>query len=482
MRELCRFSFGLLWLAVAPTPTPSSPLSGTSPPPPSQEARQALNYVAEQYAVPLEDLLLVNEDELSYPLTGRSFRALVIVDRRPPQVTGERFAYNLLIDLATGEIVEDINAVQAAEDAAYRDKYGKLHPTLYDRLQEVTDDTMLPVAIWVAGSAEQRTEAEYYAELAARFPAAAEALARGTKPMDVEDPELSQAIQEAYNQLRAEDTQARIQPLAAWLEAQGFSVESYGAMPSLTATLPKSTILEIEARDDVAMIYLIEEQGSVTMTTAAAPDRVSAVWQRGLEILLFAVGGAIGGLIATLALRRTNPAIPLKQALVIVIGSASGVAVLGLGLVIVGYGTATSQELPFETIEQSPGPLLWESQQPGLLIIATGEEAEDAAQFVNDEAALALSRLDFTRHFAILAFRGRQPTGHDGFRVERVVRQGNEVVLDAQPGLRSGHTLITSPYHLIKVRKEGQWGRTFTFKLYFGEDGQAVAAAAHFIP
>lgn len=240
------------------TPMPISPMPNPSPS--SEWAQQALRYVAERYNVPLESLLVVNEHERRYPLTGRTFRAFVVLDTGTP----ESPAYSLLIDLATGRVEEDIAAVQAAEDAAYLARYGKLQVALHDRLQEVTDDTVLPVAIRVAGHEKQRTTMELWAELAAQFPEAAEALARGTKPMDVEDREVAERIWEAYRRMWAEDVAKRTQPLVAWLRGQGFSVESTG-MPSLTATLPKRAILEIATRDDVAMIYLIEEPGAEEM-------------------------------------------------------------------------------------------------------------------------------------------------------------------------------------------------------------------------
>lgn len=67
-------------LTVVPTLLPPTP---TPTPPPSDWARKALQYISEHYDVPLESLLVVNEHERSYPLTGRTFLAFTLLDARP---------------------------------------------------------------------------------------------------------------------------------------------------------------------------------------------------------------------------------------------------------------------------------------------------------------------------------------------------------------------------------------------------------------
>jgi hypothetical protein len=244
---------------VSPLPTPNVTPTTT---PPSEWAQQALKFVAARHNIPLDKLLIVNEHERSFPLTGRKFRAFTVLDTR----TSQSPSYSFLIDIATGKIEEDVAAVRAAEDAASSNKYGKLQPALYDRLQQVTDDTVLPIAIWLAPRSNQRTIPQVYAELAARFPEAAQALAKGGKPFDVNDPALAERIQQAYDQLLAEDMSARTQPVIDWLKGKGFTVTNYAGMPSVAARLPKWAILALATRDDVSMIYLTEEQGSSALT------------------------------------------------------------------------------------------------------------------------------------------------------------------------------------------------------------------------
>jgi len=92
------------------TPIPPSP---TPPSGPSNEALQALAYVAERYGLPPENLSVANEHRRDYPLLERSFRAVSIYDR------GGSGFYRLLVDLASGEIEEDVTKIERAAALAY---------------------------------------------------------------------------------------------------------------------------------------------------------------------------------------------------------------------------------------------------------------------------------------------------------------------------------------------------------------------------
>jgi hypothetical protein len=158
------------------------------------------------------------------------------------------------------------------------------------------------------------------------------------------------------------------------------------------------------------------------------------------------------------------------------------VAALLLGLV-----ACKPQEIPlsFETLEQesSPGSIRqWEGKEPNLLIVASAQEIEEARPFVTAEVLAALQQMDYTTHFAILAFRGWRASAPVLFKIERVLRQGNEIVLSAQAGTEGPNSAESSPYHLIEVKKEGNWNADFTFSLYFNQESRAVTSATHHIP
>ncbi len=142
-------------------------------------------------------------------------------------------------------------------------------------------------------------------------------------------------------------------------------------------------------------------------------------------------------------------------------------------------------ELSFETIEQENNPSSikrWEDKKPKLLIVTSTQDIEEAKPFVTAGALAALQQMDFTTHFAILAFRGFQGSSHAGFKIDRILRRGNEIALYAQPGSEGPETVERSPYHLVKVDKEGNWNVESTFNLYFNQEGSAVTSATHHIP
>ena len=396
------------------SPPPASPSS-----PASQEAQQALQYVSDQYAVPVADLLLVNELELTYPLTQRT---IIVFEIAHKQGIGSPI-YSLVLDPSTGQFSENgLDTIEAAETAAAEAMYGKFEPSLYNRLQTASEEELLPVRIGVAGDDEMRSQEELYAELAARYPEAAQAMAQSGKPFDVADPVLAEEIWETYQQLSqaefeaaAERAALRAQPVIDWLQQQGFAVETFAGTSPPTAILPKRVILELAQRDDISNLWLGEA--------------------------------------------------PVVEPPPIVCPSAA---------------------LPFETLEwvEWPGAddKAWLNKKPGLLIVSSSDDLETASQFMTDDSRLALDQLDFTTHFAIIVFRGWQPKVHEGFQVECVVRQGDEVTLEVQPGYLGEGEAENSPYHLIKLRKEGDWNRTIEFKLRFAGDDRVVATGSHFIP
>jgi len=137
-------------------------------------------------------------------------------------------------------------------------------------------------------------------------------------------------------------------------------------------------------------------------------------------------------------------------------------------------------ELLFNTIEQADYSPKYEDKEPSLVIIASVDEANRLNGWISPEALEQLREIDYKRSFAVVAFLGWQSTGHEGIRIERVVRQGNAVSIYAQVGRPTGETRISSPYHLIKIQKTGRWGTNVDFALVV--DGTTVASQSHRIP
>lgn len=263
----------------SPLPTPCLFNSPLSTPVPSAAAQKALTYLAQRERIAPENLVIVNEFRREAPLLGRTFQAVTILDMK-----SGRF-FQLLVDLNSGG-VEDGETIEKGEKERYRAKYGKLQPALYERLLRMSEEEAVTVTIWVVappGKSLAEQEVAAFATLAAKYPQAREAMERGGKPMDVDDPGLAKQIYNEYVQIINADVASRIQPLVKALEAQGFAVKTAEGLPAVTVTLPKRVIKAFAQRDDIGAIYLAEGEFRLGLNSAIPTNMAPMVWARGYD-------------------------------------------------------------------------------------------------------------------------------------------------------------------------------------------------------
>jgi hypothetical protein len=264
----------------SPPGPPSSPLPTATPQSaPSEAARKALAYIAGRKGIPSQALIVADDYSTEYPALGREFQVVTLLDTRP-----EGQIYKLLVDLADGRIEENLSSLQAAEAKSNQSRYGKLQPALYERVQTLRDEAMLPVAVWMTvqpGQTSAELQEAAFAVLAAKYPEAKAALDRSGKPMDVSDPELARRIEAEYVALLDAGVKARTEPLVTELKQRGFTVTTYEGMPSFTAILPKRVILELSQREDVGTIFLIEAEAQPSLDSAIPTSLAPIVWNRG---------------------------------------------------------------------------------------------------------------------------------------------------------------------------------------------------------
>ena len=254
-----------------PTPTPKPALSDA--------ARQALAYIAKREGIPGTSLDTVADHRTEYKALGRQFQVVTLVDRRP-----QGQVYKLLVDLRDGRIEEDISALMAAEGHAQQSQYGKLHPSLSNRLQALGDDDVLPVAVWITATPGQSLadqQKAVFAILAIKYPEAQAAMQHGRVPMDVNEPQLAKRIEAEYIALLSAQMETRTRPLVTELKQRGLAVITYSGMPSFAAILPKREILELARRSDVNTIYLIEREEQPALDSAVPTSLAPEVWARG---------------------------------------------------------------------------------------------------------------------------------------------------------------------------------------------------------
>ena len=166
-----------------------------------------------------------------------------------------------------------------------------------------------------------------------------------------------------------------------------------------------------------------------------------------------------------------------------VLKSVAGVLLLAVLAVVLVSCKPKEIELPFETIERRQGAgtgELWEAREPGLMVIATSEDLAQIDGLFTEDAQAQLCEVDFNACFAVAAFLGWQGSGHEGIWIEQVARRGEGVAVHVRVGKPGWTSEVTSPYHLVKVRKEGDWNRNIRFTLYL--DGTAATSLSHFIP
>ena len=215
---------------------------------------------------------VVYKSELHLPLTDRT----VIRYKALDPTTG------IILVTATDVNGTPIGLEQAevAEHAAHEHRYGKLEPALYEHLQSVAPDELVPVVIWLRA---EEPDAQV-SVLEDRYSALN--IVAGRPMIDPADTAAKQRVDAYLNESQAALAAYHFsleQPIVSSLAAMGYNeVQTFSAVPNVSAALPASVILELAQREDVDTIYL----GGMTMRdeidTAAPTDHVLPVWNRGI--------------------------------------------------------------------------------------------------------------------------------------------------------------------------------------------------------
>ncbi len=230
----------------APEPEDEEQDSSLPEPPPEAEfdpVRQAaaLQAISQENDIPMERLHMFRETGLFDAVTGEKAWHITIEDAE-----GVQTYHHLVID-ENGKKYGYKEYLAQREKNKY-EKYGKLNPSLYELLQNREPEDMVKVWIWLNCDAGPALQA-----VAEKYP---EAKLEGTRPSRETD-------QETYNQVQAEMKQARKQayraiqqPVIDLIQSRGYKVITISnAAPSICTEIPKSFIMELEKRDDVASIF-----------------------------------------------------------------------------------------------------------------------------------------------------------------------------------------------------------------------------------
>jgi hypothetical protein len=260
----------------SPLPTPSPTPRRVYPP----EIEVALQYIAEREGLPLAELDSLYQEIVTFQLQDRSYYHVIVTHNVPPDPK----SYDIMVDLEFMTIAPDYMTLRAAEDAAYAAKYGKLNPSLYDKLKTAGDDFVLEVAIWVAASPPPGETFED--QVIARYPEARQPLEEKGVLWAVDDPQLASKIQGLYEELVTAEITQRVQPLKQWLEAQGYTTQFIPGTPVLFTKLPKPIIIAVSERPDVSEVYDVSEEAQPAAVLSPL-DRASYDWGIDLRQLIW---------------------------------------------------------------------------------------------------------------------------------------------------------------------------------------------------
>lgn len=191
----------------------------------------ALQHIAQTHNIPIEQLGVTARTEAHYRMIDKRLWCMKISDHE----SDEMYAVSIDMD---GNIVDE-TAIKDEERKAYVEKYGKLEPALYDRLQGASGGELIKVGIWLTPIDSERIEKEVLSKID-EDKRTDENAARS---------EIFAAKKEAYS--------LKEKPVIDYLNAKGFEIISASfSAPLIFAELPGEEIIALEERDDVVRISL----------------------------------------------------------------------------------------------------------------------------------------------------------------------------------------------------------------------------------
>ena len=122
--------------------------------------------------------------------------------------------------------------------------------------------------------------------------------------------------------------------------------------------------------------------------------------------------------------------------------------------------TGTWIEIPFENVALNEwGVNDKMGQEPQLFVLMTAKDIVKVQPFISNKALKALQQIPWNEYAVIAVFRGVQGCSLYGIGIERLIVERDTLVVNAQfwkpPPNFLCQTVLTSPYHLVKVHKSG---------------------------
>ncbi|NMG83354.1 MAG: S8 family serine peptidase [Methanosarcinales archaeon] len=217
----------------------------------SENAKKALKHIAKTQSISEEQLEIVNEGQATFPLTKEILWAGKLLDKKSGKVYGAYIDEN-------GNIA-DFKKAKEKEDKTHKDKYGRLEPALYEKLQDMNSDDKIEVGIWLTPIDSEKIEND----VLSRHPTVKTIKGRIIPPKDktenngISTSEEAKEVRDEIFEEKKKAYKAKEKPLIDALKKKGFDVDYASiAAPLVFANLTKKEILALNMRKDVDTIYL----------------------------------------------------------------------------------------------------------------------------------------------------------------------------------------------------------------------------------
>lgn len=247
----------------------------------SDAAKLAIDWVKNNYALSIDFLEIVDDHLTKNIYLERDLQVVTILDNS----FGGKI-YKLIVDAQNGQIYEDYNELLEMERLIQQSKYGKLQPSLYDKLQLINENDLVPVAIWCSPSSQDslsEIQNTILQNLMQKYPETLRDFNGYGKPFDISDLNLATKIEVEYLSALSSIMEARITPLLNDLSGQGYEVIVFPGMPSISATLSKNTIINLSYRSDIDSIYLVDAKPISELDSAVPNSLAPNVWASGYD-------------------------------------------------------------------------------------------------------------------------------------------------------------------------------------------------------
>ena len=224
----------------------------------SAEEQKLLDVAAKREGVEASRLELLKSATVELPLTGRHVQTAKVLNTN----NGQTFTES--ID-DQGQDVE-FSTLQAEEQRAYRAHYGKLHPKLHKKVEDLRGDQKIKVAFWL-----NPTE-----DLEAQDPR------DGRSNLSRE--EVDALVARRTDQVKAATSRAT-EGLTRALQRAGHVVDRRGeAAPIVFATLPAGLVKQFAERPDVQVAYLAQDEEYKDHMNIAGPSiKADKLWALGIN-------------------------------------------------------------------------------------------------------------------------------------------------------------------------------------------------------